>query len=328
MWREDCGWGWSNWSKCSKKCGEGESTRKRICKNEYCPPENGPVFQRKYCQIQDCPVTEINLSFIPDIINMNELTEIQSIDVGQSFTGTIHLPNPPLWTEWDQWSSCHAGFTTYLGIKKSEIRSSEECVAGTMSRRRDCWEKIYGTTESRVMHRELPICNYMTYKYEPINSINDTVKIRSEYNAETRLCHVPKCEWSQWGDCDILGNKLIRKRDCWSECESACDPNVSICTPIESEECGWELREKYRQAKAQVQRNEMKVYSIMGAVFCFSILLFCACLCKLRKNSQKSTKRDEIGAEKPKISEIEESSSSYSENESLTEHIIDHPPLI
>ena len=334
MWREECGWSWSNWSKCSKECGEGESTRKRICKKQYCPPENGPVFQRKYCQIQECPVTEMN--FIEDPIKFGKSIRFDpSIDIGQSFTGTgsttvtttIHLPNPPLWTEWNQWSSCHAGWTTYLGIKKSEIKTSAGCVAGTMSRRKYCndWEKIYGTMESADMHRELPICKEITYEFEPINSINDTVKIRNEYNAETRLCHVPQCEWSEWGDCQLRGNKRIRKKDCWSQCESVCDPNVSICMAFESEKCDWETN---RQAKVQVQRSKMKVYSIMGAVFCFSILLFCACLCKLRKNRQKSTKRDEIGAEKPKISEIEASSSSNSDNESLTEHIIEQPPLI
>ena len=95
-------------------------------------------------------------------------------------TTSIHLPNPPLWTEWEQWSTCHAGLTTYLGLQKSEIKSSEECVAGSMFRRRYCWERIYGSWEIADMHRTLPLCNGMTFKYEEIFSINDTVRVISK----------------------------------------------------------------------------------------------------------------------------------------------------
>ena len=229
-------------------------------------------------------------------------------------TKTKHLSNPPLGTEWGQWSTCYAGWTTYLGIKKSDIKSSEECVAGSMYREKKCWR---GNRESANL-QWLPKCNGMTYKYEPINSINDTVKIRNDYNTETRLCHVPKCEWSE-----CISNQRIRKKDC---CDSICDPKVSICMPVESEECGLELSKWEKDRQAQLHQNKMRVYPIIGAIYCVSLLLFCVCLCKIRKKRQKDTNSDGTAAEKVKISEIEDSSSSSSE--SMAEDIIEQPSLI
>ena len=174
MWREKCGWEWSNWAKCSKECGEGESVRVRVCESEDCPPENGSVSQRKYCQIQDCPVTEMNL-----------------IEEG-------------------------------------------------------------GDTLNEL--------------YEDFSNFD-------------------------------LNNEL---------------------------EFSIEL-EKDRQA--HLHQNKMRVYPIIGAIYCVSLLLFCVCLCKLRKKRQKNMNSDGTATEKAKISEIEDSSSSNSESESIAD-IIDHPSLI
>ena len=151
----------------------------------------------------------------------------------------------------------------------------------------------------------------------------DTVKIRDDYNAERRLCHVPRCEkeWSEWGECQPHENKRIRKRDCESLCESVCDPKISFCKkfiPVESEECVWN----------EMQRNKMIFYPMMGAIYCFCFILLCVCLCKQRKKRQKNTNSEGVDAENAKISEIEDSSSSNSEHESRAEHIIDHPSLI
>jgi len=183
MWREKCGWDWSNWSKCSKECGEGESVRIRVCEfgniahqrgREDCPPENGSVSERKYCQIQDCPVTEMNL-----------------IDEGGD---TLH--------------------------------------------------ELYEDFSNFDLNNELDV--------------------------------------SKW--------------------------------------------EKDRQA--QLHQNKLRIYPIIGAIYCVSLLLFCVCLCKLRKKRQKNMNSDGTATEKAKISEIEDSSSSNFESESIAEDIIDHPSLI
>ena len=73
--------------------------------------------------------------------------------------------------------------------------------------------------------------------------------------------------------------------------------------------------EKDRQA--HLHQKKMRVYPIIGAIYCVSLLLFCVCLCKLRKKRQKNMNSDGTATEKAKISEIEDSSSSNFESESI-----------
>ena len=223
MWREDCGWVWGSWSTCSKTCGEGESKReKSICKSGiwpgqkfyqeiFCPPENRPEssIEIKKCQLQECEVEVVTTVW--------EVT--------------------PIWAEWSEWSTCQAGWTTYLGITKSEIPSSEDCVAGTMTRKRYCWE-------------ELPICDGLVrYKYEPIIAIDDEVKLSGEiYNRETKLCYAPQCEWAYWSDCEPVNTynmigKRTRGKYCGYLCQPICDPTISTCEDIQQEKCNWQIEE-------------------------------------------------------------------------------------
>ena len=75
---------WSDNDKCSKSCGSGTKTRRRLCNNPT--PKNGgddcsklgPANQSVTCNPQVCPPGE-HVSFNKNIIRSNEITIIMMI---------------------------------------------------------------------------------------------------------------------------------------------------------------------------------------------------------------------------------------------------------
>ena len=288
MWREECGWVWSSWSKCSKQLGQWESTRQRVCKSGdiWGCQESVPKFEIRKCD----PMTT-------------------------DWDSTLDLTKTPIWSEWTEWSECEADlrWTDVLDIKKSDIKNSNKCVAGTMRRERFCLAKDWDD------HR---ICNYFYVNKTRLMTIRTVHKNLSlatpaekHHDTEIKLCHYLDCKW---GVCNPDG-KRSRKNDCASLCKSVCDPKISICD-IESVDCDWWLA--------------IGNYILYTAVFCYSFILFLVCFCTYRRKnlSQRKAYR-EIPAEKAKIAEIEDSCSSdspseSSESEPLTKNDTEHSTLL
>ena len=194
MWREECPrnrvpmeriWVWSTWSECSK---DGESTRRMILDSSLAMRE-----ETKKCQFREYGAKFTD--FYEDF---------------EDFDMTVEFNEMLTWSEWGDWSICQAGLPYSLNMRKSDIKSSDKCVAGSMSRIRYCED-------------DLPICK----------------SIDTNYDIETRLCHVPQCEWGDWEGCRLSDNKMTRRKDCGSLCNSVCDPKISICSDIESLKCTW-----------------------------------------------------------------------------------------
>ena len=226
----------------------------------------------------------------------------------------------PTWSEWTAWSACEAGRTDYLDIQKSDIKSSEKCVAGSMMRERFCRDDhrichfYYSNSTRRMTTRTV-------YKNELVDLTTDAVTIAGgNHNIEVKLCHSLECEW---GDCDIDNNRR-RKKHCASSCKSVCDPRISICD-IESVHCEWWL-------------VIGKYILFTGVVWCYGFLLSLFCFCIIcntyrRKNPSQRKAYRETPTEETKIAEVEDSCSSDSPSESsdsepLTKNDTEHSTLL
>merc|ERR1719317_546579 len=153
---------WTSWSKCSKVCGGGTSTRTRSCNGMWCngKPCPGSSFENRNCNEQCCPVDGIWASWTSWSTCSKTCgggSSIRSRSCSGPTCGGKSCPGSStenkrcnegccsvdgIWSSWTSWSAC-----------------SKSCGGGRSTRRRSCSEESCGGVSCPGHNNEYKVCN-------------------------------------------------------------------------------------------------------------------------------------------------------------------------